>query len=92
MNDLDRLQRKIDLLDERIKEKDLPPVIGTVPDSRPLYSVDVKGWPEPADGAETPSAPAPYTMTRMVCVVCRKTAIEAIAFPGQYFVCAFCSR
>lgn len=55
MNDLERLQKKIDRLEERIqKPATVPPVIGTVPDSRPQ-----EGWPTPTDGADTPSAPPP---------------------------------
>lgn len=55
MNDLERLERKIKRLEERIqKPATAPPVIGTVPDSRPP-----QGWPTPTDGADTPSAPAP---------------------------------
>ena len=59
MNDLERLQRKIDRLDEKIKQKE-PPVIGTVPDSTPLQDRSVPAdWSFPTDGAETPSAPPP---------------------------------
>ncbi len=57
MNDLERLQRKIDRLDRQIKG--LPPVIGTVPDARPLTRGATPDWPFPTDGADTPSAPAP---------------------------------
>ncbi len=57
MNDLERLQRKIDRLDQKIKGE--PPVIGTVPDSTPLRQEEAPVWPFPVDGADTPSAPAP---------------------------------